>query len=368
MEREEIDRLKERHPLVAVVAAHGVALHRRGRILVGCCPFHDDRRPSLVIWPAAGRFKCFGCGVGGDVIDFVRQARQCDFRTAVAWLLGAPIERGAGSEERGARGEGRETLYTSRSTLYAPRSTPLDEGAVRILDVAAQAYHHHLLDQPAAGRLLAARGVSAATAQAYRIGYSDGQRLVPALQRRGLSLRRARALGLLTGQGEHLAGRLTFPVAQAGRLAFLMGRRIQPDREPHWPGAEPKYLGLPLPKPLYVGGNPAAREAIIVEGPFDLWLLHEWGYGAAYALIALLGTLAKPDHRAVLQRYTRLFVCLDHDAAGQLGTAALREALGPRVQAVPLPPDVHDVGDLGGRPASDAAVRQFHANLMEMIG
>ncbi|MBU0491668.1 MAG: toprim domain-containing protein [Chloroflexi bacterium] len=320
------------YPLAAVAERQGVALRQRGRTLIGCCPFHDDHTPSLVIWTDTKRFKCFGCGAGGDVIDFVRRAQQCDFRTAVAWLLGttelspAPI---------------------TPAPPRAARSTVLDQGAVRILDVAALAYHHYLLDQPAVLRLLAERGVSAATAQTYHIGYTDGQRLVPALRRRGLSLRRARALGLLNGQGEHLAGRLTFPVPESGRPAFLMGRRVQPLTEPHWPGEEPKYLGLPLPKPLYIGGQPTARLALVVEGPFDLWLLHEWGYGAAYALVALLGTQAKPDHLAVLQRYARLLVCLDHDAAGQLGTTALCEALGPRVQPVALPPDVHDVSELG---------------------
>ncbi|MBU0490747.1 MAG: hypothetical protein KKB13_02765, partial [Chloroflexi bacterium] len=69
------------------------------------------------------------------------------------------------------------------------------------------------------------------------------------------------------------------------------------------------------------------------------------------------------------QRYARLFVCLDHDEAGRLGTAVLRQArsVGQRVQTVPLPPGIHDVGDLGGRPADDAAVRQFRAILADLV-
>ncbi|MBU0490417.1 MAG: hypothetical protein KKB13_01075, partial [Chloroflexi bacterium] len=282
---EEIARVKATHAIADVVAGYGVALRRRGRGLAGRCPFHDDRTPSLMVWPQEGRFKCFGCGAGGDVIAFVQRAEGCDFRTAVAHL----------ASWCGARGAWRGTalpatcspLPTVRAALgpvrvrhisVPPPPPALDDEAVAILDAAADAYHHLLLDTPWALQLLVARGLGLDTARAYRIGYSDGQRLVPALTRRGLPVQRARELGLLTGWGERFAHRLTFPVAQVGRTAFMMGRRTRK-------ADEPKYLGLPLPKPLYIGGSPDARAAIIVEGPFDLWLLHEWGYGARYVLV-----------------------------------------------------------------------------------
>jgi len=373
---DEIERVKAAHPIADAVRRHGVQLRRRGRALAGRCPFHDDRTPSLMVWPHEGRFKCFGCGVGGDVIEFVRRSEGCDFRTAVAHLVewgAGSVERGVGNEEPVCpprrRAEGRETLHAPRRTsngpvrvrhIAVPPPPPaLDDEAVSILDAAADAYHHLLLDTPWIQQLLASRGVSLGTARAYRIGYSDGRRLVPALNRRGLPPQRARELGLLTGRGEWFAHRLTFPVSEAGRTAFMMGRRTREEDEP-------KYLGLPRPKPLYLGGNPEARETLVVEGPFDLWLLHEWGYGAQYALVALLEALPTAAHLDVLRGYARLFVCLDNDEAGRLGTAVLRDALGQRVRIVPLPPGVHDVGDLGGRPADDA-VRQFHTILADLV-
>ncbi len=60
-----------------------VTLRRRSASLVGLCPFHDDLNPSLVVWPDSGRWKCFGCQVGGDVISWAQAANRLDFREAV---------------------------------------------------------------------------------------------------------------------------------------------------------------------------------------------------------------------------------------------------------------------------------------------
>jgi DNA primase len=351
-----------------------------------------------MVWPAEGRFKCFGCGVGGDVIEFVKRAEGCDFRSAVARLGGGFTRAGTSpttdrlSEQlaghrpltTGGRppisGQRSKRLESSVARTTRPRRRPLsptlDDEAVAILDAAADAYHHLFLATPWVQQSLASRGVNLDTARIYRIGYSDGRRLVPALNRRGLPVQRARELGLLTGWGERFARRITFPVEQAcpercpelvegqsrraGRTAFMMGRRTRETDEP-------KYLGLPRPKPLYLGGSSEARESLVVEGPFDLWLLHEWGYGAQYGLVALLEALPTAAHLAHLRGYGRLFVCLDNDEAGRLGTAMLRDKLGHRVQPVPLPPEVHDVGDLGSRPADDDAVRQFRTILADLV-
>jgi DNA primase len=73
------------NPLPAVVGAV-VKLQSAGNELRGCCPFHNDKSPSLTIYNGGRRWYCFGCGLGGDVIDFVRQLHQADFREAAAML------------------------------------------------------------------------------------------------------------------------------------------------------------------------------------------------------------------------------------------------------------------------------------------
>jgi hypothetical protein len=65
-----------------------IALRPRSRSLVGLCPFHDDRNPSFVVWPDRGRFRCFGCGVAGDVLTWTQMIQRCTFRDAVSYLAG----------------------------------------------------------------------------------------------------------------------------------------------------------------------------------------------------------------------------------------------------------------------------------------
>lgn len=77
--------IRQSHPIEEVAARFGVDLRATGRRLVGSCPFHRDDRPSLVVYPANQSYFCFGCGAGGDVIDFAgrlhgwasRKPRRC---------------------------------------------------------------------------------------------------------------------------------------------------------------------------------------------------------------------------------------------------------------------------------------------------
>ncbi len=87
------ERVKRAHPIAEVIAAHGVKLRPGGGRLSGRCPFHEDRSPSLVVYPETRSFYCFGCGAGGDVIDFIRRTDGIGFREALARLgEGQPTE------------------------------------------------------------------------------------------------------------------------------------------------------------------------------------------------------------------------------------------------------------------------------------
>ena len=74
--------LRDRVPLGDVVARH-VALMRRGRELIGLCPFHGERSPSFTVVEAKGFYKCFGCGARGDTLDFLMAIEGVDFVAAV---------------------------------------------------------------------------------------------------------------------------------------------------------------------------------------------------------------------------------------------------------------------------------------------
>jgi DNA primase len=83
--REHIERLKRMHPIADVVSRY-VSLRPSGGRLMGPCPFHDDRTPSLTVYPATGTFYCFGCSKRGDVITFVREVEHLSFAAALELL------------------------------------------------------------------------------------------------------------------------------------------------------------------------------------------------------------------------------------------------------------------------------------------
>ena len=84
------DDIKKTVDLAEYIRSRGVALRKRGKDLVGLCPFHKDSKPSLVVTPSKRLWHCLGCGKGGSVIDFVMHADSLDFKAALRMLRGAP--------------------------------------------------------------------------------------------------------------------------------------------------------------------------------------------------------------------------------------------------------------------------------------
>ena len=86
--------VKDRNPIEDVIGQY-VALKRAGSNLVGLCPFHSEKTPSFTVFPSTASYYCFGCGAGGDVITFVMQTENSDYKDAVESLArraGVPIE------------------------------------------------------------------------------------------------------------------------------------------------------------------------------------------------------------------------------------------------------------------------------------
>ncbi|GMU39441.1 MAG: hypothetical protein AMXMBFR23_03070 [Chloroflexota bacterium] len=326
----DIEQVKRQHPIADVIAAHGVALRPTGRKYMGRCPFHQDDRPSLVVYPDTQSFHCFGCGASGDVIDFVRRTHNASFREAVDHLGDLP---------RPAP-QPRETA--------APRPQPphlsLDDRL--ILTAACELYHEALLRTPSALAYLDARGVPRWLARRARLGFSDGSELAPYLKRRRLSLRRAGELGLLYGdEREAMRGRIVIPDLRSGYCAWMTGRALGSD-------ARTKYLGLALPRPLLGYEGVRGRQRIFVtEGPFDWLTLVGWGLPAC----ALLGTQPGRGVERLLDRARSVVLVLDADDPGRAAAASFAESMGGRVLVLDLPGDVKDVSELGARPGGREA-------------
>jgi len=257
--------LKLAYPIAEVVAQYGVELKRQGRAMVGRCIFHPDNgRPNLYVYGDSESWRCYRCGIGGDVLAFIMHAEDIGFREAVDRLTG-----------------GRPAPVCSR-----PRPAPAPRPAARepeertaeelaVLQAATSFYHSNLLAEPLALDYLAQRGISLATVRECRLGYAAGDQLLSFLHWQRLPLGAALQLGLLTRAGhEFMAGRIVIPELCAGRPIWLIGRALTDDLADD----VPRFLGLPGKKPL-LGWNHARGSATVcvVEGVFDVLTVHQWG-------------------------------------------------------------------------------------------
>lgn len=327
--------IRRSNPIEEVVARSGVALRLVGRRLVGPCPFHADERPSLVVYPHNESYFCFGCGAGGDVIDFVARLHGIGFREAAAMLPPPSTQHGDGRSQGCAL-----VLLNSRS-----EDEPLTESEGAVIEVAAAFYHDAVWRNREALTYLDERGVDQDTARRCRLGFGRPG-VAEHLRRRGLSLAAANRVGLLAGGAETMVARIVVPDLHAGKATWLTGRSLRQ--------GTPRYLNLRLPKPLLGLGLVRGDEVLVTEGPFDWLTAVQWGLPA----VALLGTHVSRQAAQALARFRRLYLALDDDEAGRQATDRLMSTLGSRALAVELPPGVHDLNELGRSPAGREAFQR----------
>ncbi|MDP2674568.1 MAG: CHC2 zinc finger domain-containing protein [Dehalococcoidia bacterium] len=323
----DVTSIRQTNPIEEVVARAGVELQPNGQRLLGCCPFHRDGHPSLVVYPRNESYFCFGCGAGGDVIDFVGRLHGVGFKEAAAMLAGHPQGRRA-----------RNDASANVIRLTSRRQTePMTEAEAGVIDAAACFYHDALWQSERAMAYLADRWIERQTARRFRLGFACGG-LADQLRRWGLSLAAARRVGLLAGDEDTMLGRIVVPDLDGGKATWLTGRTLGL--------GGPRYLNLRLPTPLLGLGQVRGEQVVVTEGPFDWLTALQWSLPA----VALLGThVSRPTERA-LMRFRRVYLALDSDEAGRRATATLMLALGSRAIPVELPPGVHDLNDLGRSP------------------
>jgi len=316
--------IRRASPIEEVVACSGVTLRPNGRRLIGVCPFHDDGRPSLVVYPQNESYFCFGCGAGGDVIDFVARLHGVGFREAAA-MLSAPSTRHENSRSQGC------TLvsFTSRS-----EDEPLTESEATVIEAAAAFYHDALRRSREARAYLKERGIDRDIACRCRLGFGRSG-LAEHLRRHHLSLAAAQRVGLLAGDFETMLDRIIVPDLLDSKAIWLTGRAPRQ--------STPRYLNLRLPKPLLGLGLVRSDEVVVTEGPFDWLTAVQWGLPA----IALLGTHVSRQTAQALARFRRVYLVLDSDEAGRRAASQIAAALDGRGVIVDLPPGVHDLNDLG---------------------
>ena len=323
----DIPALKARHPLGDTVEASGVRLRGRGRVRQGVCPFHEEVEGSFTVYADSERWYCFGCGLGGDVLDFIQRVENLSLPEAIQRLGG-----GSGL----AAGAAPRPVPPRR-----PKATPLPPRDPALLTAAVRFYAGQLRRSPGAWGYLASRGVALDTALRLGLGYAPGRGLREALESDGFTAERLRDCGLFTERGERFAGMVVVPDASGGLVRWLVGRAIDPDRTP-------RFQALPGSKPVLGLGHlgPVPPFAVVAEGVFDWLAFAQWGVPA----VAALGTQGVEKVAKGLRGCPWVFLAFDSDDAGLEATERLAGLLGRRAAAVTLPQGVGDVAELAALP------------------
>ena len=312
-----IEAVKERADIVDVVGEH-VVLKKKGREFVGLCPFHDDKSPSMTVSPAKQFYYCFSCGAGGNSIKFLMEFQRQSFSDVVLELARRyqlPVETVEGPQQERLRQQ-----LSRREKLQ--RALALASGWFR-------SQLHSPAGQEALAYLTAKRGLSAATQEAFQLGYAPDQwdGLLNHLQQvEGLAPEVLEAAGLVVprkgGNGfyDRFRHRVMVPIHdRQGRVIGFGGRSLD--------GSEPKYLNSPETELFEKGkhlfgldkaANAIRRDdrAVVVEGYFDVIALHAAGITNA---VAALGTALSSQQITQLCRCSdgkRIVLNFDADGAG----------------------------------------------------
>ena len=325
----DIAELKTRNPLGEAVEAAGVVLHGKGRVRQGVCPFHDEAEGSFTVYSDSERFWCFGCGAGGDVLDFVGRMEGLTLPETIRRL------------DDGSTPLVAAPFHFSTPT-QRPVAPPIPTREPALLTAAARFYGGQLRRSPVAVQYLASRGIGLGAARRLGLGYATGNGLRNYLESRGFTPRQVRESGLFLERGsERFTGMISVPDVASGRVRWLTGRAVQPN-------ARPRFQALPGPKPLLglARLGPAPSCVIVAEGVFDWLALTAWGYPA----VASLGTQGMDKVAAALRGCPRVFLAFDNDDAGNTAAECLKRLLVNRAAVVHLPWGVGDVGELATHP------------------
>jgi DNA primase len=299
---------------ISDVVSEFVTLKKRGVNQLGLCPFHNEKTPSFTVSPAKGIFKCFGCGKGGNSVNFVMELEQLSYPDALRWLakkFHIEIEEKEESQEEKALKDERESMM--------------------IVSAFAQKYFSRFLLKENEGRTiglsyLRERGIRDDIITKFELGYCpDGKDLfTQAATREGYKMEFLEKTGLTIKRDDwvrdRFGGRVIFPVHNvAGRVIAFGGRTLTNDKK------VAKYLNSPESDIYHKGrtlyGIYQAKRDItrldkcyLVEGYTDVLSFHQAGIEN---VVASSGTALTPEQIRLIRRFTfNLTIIYDGDSAG----------------------------------------------------
>lgn len=327
-----INEIKYRNDIETAVSQY-VNLKRRGKNLVGLCPFHSEKTPSFTVYPENGSFYCFGCGVGGDVFTFTGLIENLDYMESIK-------------------------LLAERSGISLPQDgydDSMQRLKKKIYDInrdTARFFHSFLMSPGGKWALdyLTGRGLTVKTIKHFGLGAAPDSwdALIHHLKEKGYTesdMLAANVIGKSNRGGfyDRFRKRVMFPIINIrGNIVAFSGRAM--------PGEDKqggKYVNT-ADTPVYkksenlFGINFAksvcSERVILVEGNMDVISLHQAGFENT---VAPLGTAFTTEQANLLSRYTKeIVLMLDADAAGQKAVrraSGLLENTGLSVRVVVIP-------------------------------
>ena len=315
-----IQELLEKVDIEQVVSPY-VNLKRRGKTLVGLCPFHNEKTPSFTVYPESHSFYCFGCGAGGDVISFVRRMENLDYVEAVksvAQLAGVSMPEDGYDDSLSKQrmrllGANREAARFFNACLFEPEN-------------------RHALDY------FLNRGLTVNTIRRFGLGYApdDWRRLINHLREKGYTeqelvlanLARRSDKNGKANYYDNFRNRVMFPIIDLRGNVIAFGGRVMDDSKPKYINTSdtPVYKKSNGVFALNFAKNANDNKLILVEGYMDVIALHQAGFTNA---VACLGTAFTSEQANLLSRYAdEIMICYDNDGAGKQATERALAVLG----------------------------------------
>jgi len=353
--------VQQANDIVDVVSEH-VSLKKKGREMLGLCPFHDDHRPSMNVNPQKQIFKCFACGAGGDVFKFVQMRENLTFPQAIERL----------AERANIKLETRKTARSDPGSPEQDAKSQVDPNRLARVNAWAAEQFARNLNDPSKGKLardyLEQRHISPESIKKWRIGLSlpSGDDLINAARAKKIPADLLEQAGLVTATGQDkFANRLMFTITDVTGRVIAFGGRTLDDT-----GA--KYINSPttvlFDKSNSLFGLEQARHqivstgaAVVVEGYTDVIMAHQFD---CTNVVASLGTSFTAGHGRILRRYAKeVALVFDSDVAGiEAANRALEVCLAQRIDiklaSVPQGKDPCDFILAAGKDAFDKLLSQ----------
>lgn len=296
---------------ISEIASSYMQLKRRGRNLVGLCPFHGEKTPSFNIYAENGSFYCFGCGVGGDIITFVMKIENLDYMEAVKFLaqrVGMTIPEDAVDD----------SMSKLRTRVYEANRE------------AARFYYSKLYSPEGKAALyyLRNRALSEKTITRFGLGYSPNSRfaLTNHLKAKGFTDSELIAANLVfksrSGNGviDRFVDRVMFPIIDLRGNVIAFGGRIMGDQKPKYLNTSDTIVFNKSQNLFSLNNakNSGTRRLILCEGYMDVIAVNQAGFSEA---VATLGTSLTTEQAMLMKRYCdEVIICYDADEAGQKAT------------------------------------------------